>query len=89
MYSSTVYVKSLFVMNVTGFVGINYTRAKTKAGPAAMKAPYCPTATKAPKIKAPTASLEDLIFEYGANMKPGSFQGYIDSLSGYMASSLK
>ena len=75
VFSSTFYIKSLFVTSVTGFTGINYTMAKTKAGVAATKAPYHPTAAKAPKFKAPTAGLEDVIFKYRANMKPGSFQG--------------
>ena len=63
--------------------------AKTKAGSAATKALFHSTAAKAPKFKAPTASLKDVIFKYRTNMKPGSFQGYINSLSGRMASLLK
>ena len=88
-FSATFYFKSLFVTSVTGAAGINSTMAKNKSGFAASKAGNQPPAARAPKFKAPTPGQEDVIFKYGAGMRPGAFQGYLDALSGHMASVLK
>ena len=86
VFSSTFYIKSLTVTSITGTTRI---MAYSKSNQGAKKAPYRPNTAKAPKFKPPTVGLEDVIFEYGTNMKAGSFQGYLDSLSGHMASSIK
>ena len=88
-FSATFYFKSLFVTSVTGAVGINSTMAKNKSGIAASTAGNRPPAARALKFKAPTPGHEDVIFEYGASMRPGAFQGFLDALSGHMASALK
>ena len=63
--------------------------AKNKSGFAALKAGNQPPAARAPKFKATTPGQEDVIFEYGAGMRPGAFQGFLEALSGHMASTLK
>ena len=40
-------------------------------------------------FKAPTVGLEDVIFDYGAGMRPGDFQGYVERIAEHMAGALK
>ena len=84
--SSTFSIKSLSVTTVTTVtspVGLKTTMAKKHGGVTG------PTKPKAAAAKAQTMGLEDVVFEFGTNMKPGEFQGYIDALSGHMAGALK
>ena len=39
--------------------------------------------------KAPTSGLEYIVFEYGGEMKPGSFKTMIESMAKHMAATLK
>ena len=40
-------------------------------------------------FKAPTVGLEDVVFDYGAGMRPGDFQGYIERIAEHLAATLK
>ena len=40
-------------------------------------------------FKAPTVGLEDVVFDYGAGMRPGDFQGYIERIAEHLAGALK
>ena len=86
VFSSTFSIKSLSVTPVTSTispVGIKTTMARKRGGATGTTKP------KKAEAKAPTVGLEDVVFEFGANMRPGDFQGFIDSLSGHMAGALK
>ena len=81
--SSTFSIKSLSVTTVTLAAGINFTMVKKQDGPKGTTKPKVAT------VKALMVGLEDVVFEFGTNMKPGEFQGYLDSLSGHLARALK
>ena len=83
VFSSTFYIKSLSVTTVTTAAGLKTTMAKKQYVPKGATKPKAATA------KAPTVGLEDVVFEFGVNMKPGEFQGSLDSLSGHLAGALK
>ena len=46
---------------------------------------------KTPKspFKAPTVGLEDVVFDYGAGMRPGDFQGNVERIAEHLAGKLK
>ena len=84
--SSTFSIKSLSVTTVTSIaspVGLKTSMGKKHGSATGTTKP------KAAAAKAPTVGLKDVVFEFGTNMKPGEFQGYIDALSGHMAGTLK
>ena len=86
VFSSTFSIKSLSVTAVTptrSLVGLETAMAKKHGGTTGTTKP------KAAAAKAPTVGLEDVVFEFGANMRPGDFQGFIDALSGHLAGALK
>ena len=41
------------------------------------------------QFKAPTVGLEDVVFDYGAGMHPGDFQGNVKKLAEHMAGAMK